>query len=344
MRATGPWSGHGVETKPSYDSSVPGHLKNAVDWAVDAIDLPDRVRAACAEVVARARHVRIAEDRIAPYAAELPDAAGVPGPDPAAHYFDGPPGAVTAFVLCLDAINFGSGWWPTVRKRPGRSGYLTMASGLAERFRAAGPWTAEELAQITAKEIAEIMGQDPTHELMALFAASLRDLARHVIEDAGGHFERVVDDADDSAVRLATRLAGWECFADVSRYEELEVPFFKRAQLACADLQAAGVATFADLHRLTAFADNLVPHVLALDGVLVLEPGLAARISAGELLTHDSPKEVELRACALHAVERLSAASAHRLSPAAVDVVLWTRGQAPRYKAQPRPRARTTAY
>lgn len=251
---------------------------------------------------------------------------------------------MTAFVLCLDAINFGSGWWPTVRKRPGRSGYHTMASGLAERFRSAGPWTAEELAQITAPEVAEIMGQDPVHELMALFAASLRDLAGHVIDDAGGDFGRVVDDAGDSAVRLVTRLSGWECFADVSPYEELEVPFFKRAQITCADLQSAGVANFADLHRLTAFADNLVPHVLALDGVLVLEPDLAARISAGELLMHDSPEEVELRACAVHVIEQLSAASAHRLSPAAVDVVLWTRGQAPRYKARARPRARTTAY
>ena len=44
--------------------------------------------------------------------------------------------------------------------------------------------------------------------------------------------------------------------------------FFKRAQIAANDLVLAGVAEFADIDRLTVFADNLLPHVLRLDGVL----------------------------------------------------------------------------
>jgi hypothetical protein len=306
-------------------------------------ELPDRVRAACAEVAARARHVHIDHHRITPYADSLPAAADVPGLDPVAHYLDGPSNAVRAFVLCLDTINFGSGWWPTVRKRAGLSGYMTMASGLAERFRTRGPWTADELARITAAEIAEVLGQDPNHELMGLFAASLRDLGAHVSAYAG-EFEELVAEAGESAIALATRLSEWDCFADCSRYEDLEVPFFKRAQIACADLNAAGVARFTDLRRLTAFADNLVPHVLALDRVLILDPELAERIAAGELLIHDSDEEVELRACAVHAVELLCAATSHRLSPAEIDLVLWNRGQRPDSKAHPRPRSRTTAY
>ena len=58
---------------------------------------------------------------------------------------------------------------------------------------------------------------------------------------------------------------------------------------------------------------------------------------------HDSPEEVEIRACALHAVELLVAA--HGATTAtAVDNVLWHRGGEPRYKAVPRHRARTTDY
>ncbi len=38
--------------------------------------------------------------------------------------------------------------------------------------------------------------------------------------------------------------------------------FYKRAQIVASDLALAGVARFADLDRLTIFADNLVPHVL----------------------------------------------------------------------------------
>ena len=59
--------------------------------------------------------------------------------------------------------------------------------------------------------------------------------------------------------------------------------FYKRAQIVPADLALAGVAEFHDLDRLTIFADNLVPHVLRVDGVLRYDPELAARIDAGEL-------------------------------------------------------------
>lgn len=100
------------------------------------------------------------------------------------------------------------------------------------------------------------------------------------------------------------------------------MPFYKRAQLATADIARAGVVELQDLDHLTAFADNLVPHVLRLDGVLRLDPGLTARIEAGERLVHGSPEEVELRACAVHAVE--------------IDSALWNRGC--------EPRSRNTAY
>jgi hypothetical protein len=143
-------------------------------------------------------------------------------------------------------------------------------------------------------------------------------------------------------VALAELLAGWEAFADVSTYMEREVPFFKRAQIAAADLDRAGVAEFGDLERLTAFADNLVPHVLRVDGVLTLERALETTIEAGELLEHGSAPEVELRAAAVHAAELLAAASG--LTAAEVDAALWNRGRAPLYKARPRPRSRNTAY
>jgi hypothetical protein len=120
------------------------------------------------------------------------------------------------------------------------------------------------------------------------------------------------------------------------------VPFYKRAQIAAADLNRAGVVVLHEEDRLTAFADNLVPHVLRLDRVLDLDPGLEARIDAGELLVHGSAEEVELRACAVHAIELLAAASP--LSPAQIDAALWNRGRDRRYKSVPRPRSRNTAY
>ena len=103
----------------------------------------------------------------------------------------------------------------------------------------------------------------------------------------------------------------------------------------------AGVATFDDLDRLTIFADNLVPHVLRCDRVLVYDDALAAHIDGGSILPMDA-RECEIRAAAVHACELL----AERLSiaPRALDTWLWNRGQGPPYKQRPRHRTRTVFY
>jgi hypothetical protein len=302
----------------------------------------DELRAACAEVAARARFVRVQIEAIPAYAAGLVcDPAKVTGTPEAFR------GATreqrAAFWLTLDAVNFGSGWFPTLRKRDGRSGYHTIAAGLRDRFGAHGPWSAAELTGIDAATAAAVFGQDANHELMALFAASLSDLGRHLQADHAGSFTELIDSAGGSAVRLARRLGRWASFADCSRYDELELPFLKRAQIAAADLARAGAAEFRDLARLTMFADNLVPHVLRLDGVLTFTAELLARIDAGELIEHDSREEIEIRACAVHAVE-LIAAARPGVRAATVDELLWTRGGTVAYKAAPRHRSRCTAY
>src|SRR5207248_2526902 len=134
------------------------------------------LRALCAAVAERARSVLIDRTVIPAYAASLPLDAPSIDPDPETQLLAARAEHLAAFWLTLDAINFGSGWFPTLRKRPGRSGYSTVAFGIRERFDRAGPWSAAELGRIEPPEIAEGLGQDPRHELMQLFALSLRDL------------------------------------------------------------------------------------------------------------------------------------------------------------------------
>jgi hypothetical protein len=291
--------------------------------------LTDEIRAAAARVAAAARSVRIRHEAIEPYARTLPStspaAPDLPGADDETR---------AAFSLQLNAINFGSGWFPTLRKPHGLSGFRTVEAGL----RAHGPWPAEALARVDRAEIAAALGQDPEHVLMGHFERHLRELGARVRDEHGGSFLHLA-----RVGRLEEHLASWPTFADVSTYDGAPVPFFKRAQIAAADLTLAGLAPADDLHRLTLFADNLVPHVLRLDGVLEFDDDLVARIDAGELLTHGSPEEVEIRACALQAVELLVAA--HGATTAtAVDNALWHRGAGARYKARPRHRAPCTAY
>ena len=285
--------------------------------------IPERVREHCAAVAASARHVSIDVD-----------AGGriEPGPEPVLdaerHYLEGSRDDVALYMLTLDTINFGSGWFPTLRKRPGSSGYYTVAWALAERFREVGPWSPAELRTLDAADVADVLGQDRRHELMALYADALRSL---------GHFlagRSVLDLLDGSATRLAETLAEGMPFFD-------DVGFWKRAQIAANDLALAGVAEFDDLDELTIFADNLVPHVLRVDGVLRYDAPLADHIDRGDLLP-PGPEETEIRACAVHACVQI----AERLGvpERTLDTWLWDRGQQPRYKARPRHRTRTVYY
>ena len=278
--------------------------------------------------------MRVLEAAIEPYARTLPSDSP-PAPDLGGGDLE----RRAAFSLTLNAINFGSGWFPTLRKAPGMSGFRTVEAGV----RAHGPWTADALAAMSREEIAGAVGQDPEHELMGHFAAHLRELGERVRDEHGGSFLALARSGDGSAVALATALGSWPTWRDVSTYAGEDVPFFKRAQIAAADLALAGIAPADDIGELTLFADNLVPHVLRLDGVLAFDPGLVARIEGGQLLEHGSPEEVEIRACAVHAVELLVRAHG-ATTAAAVDGQLWHRGAGARYKALPRPRIRTTAY
>jgi hypothetical protein len=138
---------------------------------------------------------------------------------------------------------------------------------------------------------------------------------------------------------------------DVSCHDGVAVPLFKRAQIVPAHLSmmfdGMGPGRFDDLSQLTIFADNLVPHVLRVDGVLQYERALAERIDEGCLLVAGSAEEVEIRAVAVHAVERLGdqlRAAGHPVTSMGLDQVLWARGGGARYKAVARHRARTTFY
>ena len=294
-----------------------------------AATLPEEVRAHAAAIAAGARSVRIDHARLEAF--EPGDA-----PPPAfTHGLDAGEDVVAAFVLTVDAINFGSGWFPTLAKRTGRdgrplSGAVTVAAALADRFRAHGPWTTGQLRAMRTDELATALGQRADHELIALYAQALRELGRFLGDRTPLELARSAGSAAALAREVAGGMALW---ADRG--------FFKRAQLLPSDLARAGGAHVPDLDALTIFADNLVPHVLRCEGVLVYDAPLAARIDAGELLPF-GPWEREIRGCAVHACAALAArlgTSEHEL-----DHLLWSRGQAPEYKARPRHRCRTVYY
>ena len=286
--------------------------------------LYDRVRTHCATVARGARWVTIVPG------ATLPG-GGVAGLDPAEHLLDGPAEDVARYVLIMDAVNFGSGWFPTLRH--GAEGTGGMTRRLTERFRRdGGPWTATELRTATPAIAAGVLDEDEGHPLMGHYAEALRQLGAFLGDrDALD----VVDAAGGSAARLAASLAeGMPYFEDPG--------FYKRAQIAANDLALAGVAAWEDADRLTVFADNLVPHVLRLDGVLEYDPELAALVDAGALLPAGGAMETEIRACAVHACELQAARLG--VAPRLLDNWLWNRGLEPAYAGRPAHLTRTVRY
>lgn len=313
------------------------------------------LRSACAELVREARFVRIdtaALRRLAEQARALWDPPRWDGDT----HFCGDEASLLAYVITLDTLNFGSGWFPRLRKRPGRSGYYVLSIALKEAFEREGPFSSARLAAFDAPSVAVLLGQerdDPELvEFFELAARALRDLATLLDEFFDGSFIEMRRSALDSAEALVGLLTRMPLFRDIAYSATgLEIPFCKRAQITVSDLALAfggrGYGRFSDLDRLTAFADNTLPHVLRCENVLGYAPRLAAKIEAGQELASGSPEEIEIRAAAVHSVELMCRHLSLRgdtIAPREMDAWLWTRGQDSAYKKRPRHRTRCTFY
>ena len=285
---------------------------------------PLGVRAACAEVVARARDVRLGPpDRLLADVVDRP----VPAWDGRRHYA-GEPARALRYLLVLDTINF-SFWGGAA------GGYWQLAERLRDAF-AAGDELSQPaaLAEMSAARLREIVGDLP---MLDERAEALRQLG-------GRGFDGLVQDtAAGTALALAEHLPS---YADVAAYGGRRVPLLKRAQIVPADLHGAGVARFPDLAALTCFPDYKLPQVLRHHGALEYSPGLARRVDGWEELRPGEPAEVEIRAATVVAVERLREALAGRgrsLLSIEVDWILWDLSQG-LYPVRPYHRTRTIFY
>jgi hypothetical protein len=278
--------------------------------------LTDDVREHCAAIAASARHVRID-----PHVEIEP--GGISGLDPQLHFLEGSREQVARYVLTLDAINFGSGWFEEL-------GVDTegLTARLTAHVREHGPWGNEALRALDAAAVGAVLGLDPAHALTRLYAEALNQLGAFLAD------RPALSVLAPTAEATAQRLTAMPFFDDRG--------FYKRAQITAHDLHLAGVADFPDLDRLTVFADNLVSHVLRLDGVLAYSDELARLVDAGVELPAGGEHERELRACAVIACEALAPRLGVR--PSLLDNWIWNRGLQPPYSERRPHRTRTVYY
>ena len=311
------------------------------------------IRQACQQVHEDASHVFIQGD-VAAYAQTVFKAYTPPVYDRVYHFW-GEREALLAYVIVLDAINFGSGYFPQLKKRAGMSGYFTVASSLTDVFTQRGMLNPNDLEALTLKDCALIFGQpldnQGQHELMSLFTQALNELGSFINEKYDGSFVTFVASANHSAATLVQQLLAMPYYQDTFVYKQRHVPLYKRAQITVSDLALAfnyqDDGYFYDLAELTMFADNLVPHVLNVDGLLGYSDALTETLHKNATLTAGSEQEIEIRAVALHAVELMVEAlqaDGHDVTAQQLDVALWNRGLAERYRNGTRHRTRTVFY
>lgn len=316
------------------------------------------IRPRAQEVAQQAQHVVVVRERLQALAREF---ERPPGPEGIGVLLDhdlllvGAGLDTVAYFVTLGAVRFGSGYHASLAKRADLSVGQTLLLGLTERFRTGGPIEPGGLARVTSVDCAAWFGQSHTEqahvELMELFARSLRDLGRMLCEQYPGGFEALVDGAGGSAVRLVEIMVQMPYFADAQRYRGLDVPFLLRAQRIAIDLAQAfelsGYGHFTDIDLLAPSADNVIPHILRVEGVLRYDRGLVERIDRGDPVPAHTEREVEIRAAAIHAVDLIVAelrSSGTLATDIQVDAWLRARGRAPQFRSRPRHRSRTVLY
>lgn len=319
----------------------------------------------CRWVMGRARHVRIVPDAVVRLAERFASAsAPLPSWHSPWHWFDPASFDRSALaILALDAVNFcfwGEDEATRWRVRIGNTwlqGYWACAACCKRAIDAGKPlYDPAYLSELTLGEVAWIFAGDelaggPVPLLLERLAA-LREVGQVLRARYHGKVVELLRDAEGSAVGAALLLARhFPSFDDVARYEGREVRFYKRAQIYAADLHGAyegkppGALRHVD--RLTAFADYKVPQVLRRYGVLAYAPELGDTIERKEPIPAGDPREVEIRAATVCAVDDLRAAlQRHGLARTApeLDWQLWLLGQEPHPDDRPYHRTRSVFY
>jgi hypothetical protein len=117
-RAPGPGYGQGKPASKQAEEAadVQGFLRSPDRLGPERVSVLDRIRSACATVAAQAAHVSVQADAIDALCGHARSRSSPPLLP--AERVGGDDEAVAASVLAWNAVNFGSGWFPDLRKGP----------------------------------------------------------------------------------------------------------------------------------------------------------------------------------------------------------------------------------
>ena len=119
-------------------------------------------------------------------------------------------------------------------------------------------------------------------------------------------------------------------FQDVSKYDQKDILFYKRAQLLTSDIlhvKEKKVGISVDYSHLIGCADYKIPQVMRCYGMLEFSDELAKKADGGIELEEGSKDEVEIRANALKVIDYIYRKTEMRYSRMNINDFIWLIGQ-----------------
>ncbi|PIN08112.1 Cobyrinic acid a,c-diamide synthase [Handroanthus impetiginosus] len=289
----------------------------------------EEVRATSAWVASHSSHVIVDSSGVEEVAERMKDSIPkVEWDFEGIHYFDNGPLTVQ-YLFVLDALNFC--FWPDKEMS-----YDHLAAGLREAIQNdKSAFDADRLQKYTGLELRKMLKWPRPLPLEDERVRLLHEVGFELERSFDGKASKLVESCEKSAAKLVVLIAShFPGFRDHTVYKGHQVFLYKRAQIFAADLWGAfkgqGYGEFIDIDSVTMFADYIVPAVLQQLGVLKYSPSLSKMIESNQEISSGSEEEVELRACSVHAVEKIRELihrkSGKQVLSVELDLWLWAFG------------------
>jgi len=186
------------------------------------------------------------------------------------------------------------------------------------------------LAALTRPQMEQIFAGNMEMPMLDEKLQNFREVGRVLAERYDGYFHNFIKSCPsqlyDNGKGLVERLVTeFPRFNDVSQYDGHEIKFYKLAQLGFwgiySGLHSTNTLPLADIGKMTAFADYIIPVGLRLLGITSYSAELEHAINTYQLIPRDSPQEIEIRAHSLYATALL-AEEINKIRPAGQQIII----------------------
>ena len=186
------------------------------------------------------------------------------------------------------------------------------------------------LAALTRPQTEKIFAGNIEMPMLDEKLQNFREVGKVLAERYDGYFHNFIKSCPpqlyDNGKGLVDRLVTeFPRFNDVSEYDGHEIKFYKLAQLGFwgiySGLRSTNTLPLADIGKMTAFADYIIPVGLRLLGMTSYSTSLEHAINTYQLIPRDSPQEIEIRAHSLYATALL-AEEINKIRPADQQIII----------------------